>query len=344
MPLIPYEFDPSSAEYEEEHLVYEDTPGGKTVSWPLIGASVFLEKSSVDALERVKKFNPGKFRHYGLSGFSVGSYHEFLVGMPNAKYICFKMGGIEATFGQATPLAAMLFEPYHREKWFGPWDSIMSLRIVGAGADDAEIAFINASAAYEAKFGLLPELFPLDYDLLHEIVDDDPYVEQAFIIPPMVTNLDPMRFYYNGLSQVDGIAACIYFYRTLEYFSFFTNASEMMKLRHDTAISDADFSRKILDLVSRDEKGPVFKLIAALADSTVLAGAVTDGLIKTPITNLLCEALYGFRNSIVHGKFSYGYSLKSGSVLDEDLEVLRWKVLLRNLARRALDHYGAKRT
>ncbi len=187
----------------------------------------------------------------------------------------------------------------------------MSLRIIGAGADDAEIAFINASAAYEARFGILPELFAMDYNLIDEIVDDDPDTEQAFTVPPMVTNLEPLRFFYNGLSQVDDIAACIYFYRTLEYFSFFTNANEMTKLRHDAAVSDTDFSRKILELVSRDEKGPVFKLIAALADGTILASAVTDGLIKSPVANVLCEALYAFRNSIVHGKFSYGYSLQS---------------------------------
>jgi hypothetical protein len=78
---------------------------------------------------------------------------------------------------------------------------------------------------------------------------------------PLVTNLDPLRFYYNGMAQVDNVAACIYFYRTLEYFSFFTNATEMNRLRHDPNLSDADFSSRLLDLVSRDEKGPIFRLI-----------------------------------------------------------------------------------
>jgi hypothetical protein len=77
----------------------------------------------------------------------------------------------------------------------------------------------------------------------------------------------------------------------------------------------------------------------------MLATAVSDGLIaKNAAPNTLCEVLYGFRNSIVHGKFSYGYTLQSGSVLDEDPQLPRWKTLLRSLARRALDQYGSKKT
>ena len=298
--------------------------------------------------------------------------------MPHAKYCGFKMAGVEASFGEATPLAAMIFNPFHREKWFGSWNilrprenpktshlrnaaeirgdspadvrvltwaeyTIMSLRIIGVGADEAEIAFLNAMNAYEEKFGILPDLFHVDPDLILYYEESD-YEEEVFPAPSMVTSLDPLRFYYNGMCQVDDVAACIYFYRTLEYFSFFTNASEMNRLRHDANLSDADFSRRLLDLVSRDEKGPIFKLINGLADTAILAGTVTDGLIKSAVANVLCEALYAFRNSIVHGKFSYGYSLLSGSVLQQDPMVPQWKVLPRKLARLALDRYGGKRT
>jgi hypothetical protein len=47
MPFIPYEFDPPSADYEEAHLTFQDTPAGKLVSWPLIGASILLPKDTV---------------------------------------------------------------------------------------------------------------------------------------------------------------------------------------------------------------------------------------------------------------------------------------------------------
>ena len=55
------------------------------------------------------------------------------------------------------------------------------------GADEAEIAFLNAMNAYEEKFGVLPDLFPID----HVIFDDEEteHKEQIYIAPPMVTNL-----------------------------------------------------------------------------------------------------------------------------------------------------------
>src|SRR5947208_3663595 len=51
--------------------------------------------------------------------------------------------------------------------------------------------------------------------------------------------------------------------------------------RHDPVISDADFSRRILDLVSRDETGPIFKLITSLVDDPLLAGAAAEALITS---------------------------------------------------------------
>jgi hypothetical protein len=311
-----------------------------------LSTSLLLPRDEYPSFEEIEENNQGKFRHYGLSGFSVSDYHEFLVSMPNEKYVCFKIDSIEVTFGQATPLAAMLFEAYHREKYFGEWHSITTLRIVGAGADEAEISFINACAAYDSKFGILPELVSMDEDLLFQYDEDANanFIERTIVVaPPVVTNIDPLRFFYNALSQGDDIAACIYFYRALEYFSFLTNANEMRRLRHDPSISDADFSRRILDLVSRDEKGPIFKLITSLVDDPLPAGATAEALIASPSPNLLCEELYSFRNSIVHGKFSYGYSLQSGSILNKDLQISKWRWLLRNLARKALEQYGAKK-
>ena len=342
-PIIPYQFDPSSAEYEENHLIWEAVPGGNNVTWPVIGARIFVPEKTTDHLADLAAANSGQFKSYKQVGFTLGSYSEFFITMPNAQYCGFKMGNIEATFGECTPLAAMIFDAFHREKWFGPWDSIMSVRIVGAGADDAEMAFLNALTLYEEKFGVLPDMFPIDpdFEIPYEQADDEPQVYPA---PPIITNRDPLRFYFNGMAQPDDIAACIYFYRALEYFSFFTNATEMNRLRHDATTSDADFARRVLDMVTRDEKGPIFKLITSLADQAMLAAAVTDGLIKSAVPNVLCEELYSFRNSITHGKFSYGYSLHSGSVLEEDPVIPKWKAVLRKLARLAMDRYGTRKT
>lgn len=355
--LIPYEFDPPASNYEEAHLVFQDAPGGETVSWPLVGVSLFLPKDKMfPSLDEIEGANRGKLKVHALSGFSIGSYHEFLViiqgdnhfSADGHKYYGFKMGSIEATFGLATPLAALLFSSLHRGKYFGEWYEIASLQIFGVDADEVKSAFICACAAYRDKFGILPVLFSLDDSFLFSGVDEDEEnnigEHELVTMPPIITNIEPLRFLYSGLLQRDDAAACIYYYRVLEYFSFFTNAREMKKLRHDDTISDADFPKRILDFITKDEKGPIFKLIISIVDDGMLASAASEKLIGNAAGNSLCEALYAFRNSIVHGKFSYGYALQSMSILDEDPKLPRWRLLLRDLAHRALDRYGSKKT
>lgn len=212
------------------------------VSWLVIGERIIIPTETKLHLKELTIANGGAFKAYGQFGFTLGNYSEFFVSMPQANYCGFKMAGVEASFGDATPLAVLIFDPFNREKWFGTWDSIMSLRIIGVGVEEAEIAFLNAMTAYDEKFGILPDLFHIDPDLIIDYEESE-HEEQVYVASPMVTNLEPLRFYYNGMAQVDDMAACIYFYRTLEYFSFFTNASEVTRLRHDANRSDADFSR-----------------------------------------------------------------------------------------------------
>ncbi len=253
------------------------------------------------------------------------------------------MGSVEATFGQATPLAYFLFSDVYDERYFGPWDSISSLRLLGVDSENVEAAFINVCDAYAERFGNLPVIFEFDdssgYEEDEESETHDP---ETHTVPPMVNNLEPLRFLYGGLLQPDDLSACIQFYRVLEYFSFFTNFNEIKKLRHDYTLSDAEFPGRILQFISKDEKGPLFKLISSIVDKDLLSRTQSDGLIENNSANILCEKLYVFRNSIVHGKFSFGYSLESSSAIEKNENIRRWKNLLLELARRALRQYGSR--
>jgi hypothetical protein len=144
------------------------------------------------------------------------------------------------------------------------------------------------------------------------------------------------------VSQSDDAAACIYFYRVIEYYSFFANKKQVTQLRHDTSLSEDDFAKQILQLLAKDEKGPFLKLINVIADDASLKHAVASGFIKDANSGLLGEAIYAFRNSIVHGKYSHGYSLQSSSVLAENRSLSDWRFILRGLARRAMQNFGSK--
>jgi hypothetical protein len=340
-PTIPFEFSPGASEYEQHHLEYKELTEGQSVSWGLAGISINVPPHEYWPDHRdIEQANGGFVKFHGLTGFSAGSYHEFFVGeLPGC--MGFRMGKIEVSFGTASPLIAYLFGGDHRSKYFGTWEEIATARIVGATLDEAEIAFLNAAIRYRDALGVLPIIWAMDDGFM---VDEEaePHEASVLIQAPSIGEIDPVRFFYHGLSQSDGAAACIYFYRVLEYYSFLTNKKQMHKLRNDTSVSEEDFAKQILQLITKDEKGPFLQLINSLADEDTLKHSVAAKLIKSPTPSLLGEAIYAFRNSIVHGKTSYGYALQSTSVLVEDNSLSLWRVILRSLASRAMEQYGSR--
>jgi len=164
--IIPFEFDPPAQEFEEHHLRYESVQGGQLVTWPLIGVGIVVPPHEYSPdFDDIEKANGGLVKFHSLKGFSVGSYHEFLV-QELPTHIGFKMGKIEVTFGNATPLMAYLFHGYHREKYFGMWDTITTARILGASSDEVEIAFVNGAIRYSEATGIVPSIFAMDESLL----------------------------------------------------------------------------------------------------------------------------------------------------------------------------------
>ncbi len=251
-----------------------------------------------------------------------------------------KMGNMEVSFGQASPFAAYVFDYIHRPKYFGSWDVIHTARMTGVAVDNVEAAFLNACIQYHERTGDLPSPFAMDDGFLWDEEQDAPE-PVSLSLGPIIKDLDPLRFYHFGIAQADNAAACIYFYRTLEYFSFLTNQTKLTKLRHDGTVSEAEFAKRVMDVVFKDEKGPLLHLVNLISDTVILNKAVEDNIIQASSSGALGEAIYAFRNSIVHGKFSYGYTLQSGSVLDDDAHLPKWRHLLQTLARKAITRFGS---
>lgn len=339
-PIIPFEFRPWAIRVEE-HLTFESLPDGVMVAWPLAGVKLKKrpKSSEVGHLDGLEMDNP-MFRMHGLSGFSVGTYHEFMVGDLGPAW-AYKMGNVEISVGEATPLAAFVFDPYYREKWFGEWHHIQSIRVMGAMMEDAELAFANTAIRYANQFHQTPTLLDFSFPEALWATPEEKAPKPAITAgPPMVSQIEPLRFFYSGLVNPDPASRCIAFYRVIEYFSFFANQKEFSNLRHDANLSDAVFVKRVLELVTKDEKGPILRLVNLLASADILSRAADLELLGEHGKANLGEELYKFRNSIVHGKQSFGYELFSPSLLQDDNSSERWQGILRDLAQAALDAYG----
>jgi hypothetical protein len=275
----------------------------------------------------------------------LGAFHEFLVSMPAMPYDGFRMGRIEVTFGQATPLAAYLFDENYRWKYFGPWSGIHSARIMGANdLQEAELAFSNALIRYNKTHSDVPTLSAMNLeDHLFKSLDEEPKHESEVLVDgPVIRDVEPIRFLHRGLLQADAVAACVYFYRVLEFYAFSSMTGEFAKVRHDSTVNDETFPTEVLKLISRDEKGPLLRLVNQLASSALLKDAVRAGLIDRDNAPLLGERLYAFRNSIVHGKNTYGHDLHSPPLFEELTTPWAWRKVLRALAQTAIERFGRK--
>jgi hypothetical protein len=340
-PQVPFTFEPDASEYEVSHLQYKDASNGQTVTWGMMDISILIPKHDYypdhDAIE---KANGKLVKFHGSIGFSVGTYHEFFVSeLPG--FLGFRMGRMEVTFGQATPLMAYLFEG-HRSKYFGSWDQIATARITGAANfEEAEASFVSAAVRYKERMGPLPQVWAME-EWWDEEEEEAPHQPALVEVSPPILELEPIRFFYHGLTQSDASAACLYFYRVLEFYSFLSNKQQIQKMRGDASLSEEEFAKRMLQLVAKDEKGPLLQLINSIADDDTLKLATSTKMIQSENSSLLGEAIYAFRNSIVHGKLSYGYDLQSTPILTTDDKPLVWRNILRGLAQRSMNAYGRR--
>jgi hypothetical protein len=338
-PSIPFDFDPSPSDYETAHLEYGNDGTSKFVNWPLIGVRISVaDHGAYPDLQKLEELNRGTFKNWDSFGYTLGTYHEFFCDVLPA-HAGFRFGSVEVTFGTVTPLAVYLYDNFHDDHYFDAWDHLSSARIIGCPSEDAEALFVNGALHYQNRFNVLPEPMRM---ITPEHLEIDETGDQMLRQAPATIDQHPLRFHYNGLAQTDDAAACIYFYRVLEYYAFLRNQQKISQLRHDHHMADDDFTRSILDLVFREEKGPVLQLINSIADEGILAVAQESKLISGKDSSQLGMRIYDFRNSIVHGKQSYGYVLSSAPILSTDVLASRWRSVLRQLSEKALQTLGRK--
>jgi hypothetical protein len=245
-------------------------------------------KETFPTLADFQSCTPGLHFH-GQFGFSLDKYNEFFVGdLPN--YGAFRFGNVEVTFGQPSPLLVYMFETYRDKHFHGDWEHLTSVRIYGCGKEEAELVLLNAFDRYEERFSVLPHAVEVDDIQCDETpnLDDEDVEGTAAIYPPSVVgDIEPLRWMYYAKTSAEPAAACIQYYRVLEYYAFYSLGQKLNSLRRDTTVSDRDFLLSAAQLLTKDEKSPIVKLISDLATTELLELAVASKLIRAQEPNLL---------------------------------------------------------
>ena len=346
MPAIPFTFDPPVHDLDiEGHLVFEGTGHEKLLKWPDIDIriKVFEGEHGYPDIDKTEKWSNGAFSRHGDFGYSIGRFHEFFIeAVPD--YMRFVFGEVEVSVGDVTPLGVYFYyNQYDDDIDGGEWGSYSSVRIYGPQKDDAEIYFLNCAIRYHQKTGLSLTPFPVRIFSHTEYIAGE-LSDNEFKVSSCCSDLEPLRFYYYGLRHDDDTSACILLYKVVEFYAFFSHQKEIGKLRHDDSISDADFLQKVSSLLSREERGPIIRLIASITDNDILKKAAANSLVdeKGDIPKF-SNSLYEFRNSIVHAKYDVGKQSHSRSFIPKEDSATHWREILKLLAWRAIERIGRHR-
>ena len=345
MPTIPLQFDPPAWEHHEGHLDFAEILGNTNVTWKLMGLSIRHPSGSMwPDLNEVKR-ETQSINLFGNFGFNLGKYSEIFLGdIPN--FATFRLGTVEVTFGQPSPLITYLFDT-HRDKHFhGHWSDMATIRIFGSSYEESEIILLNSFDRYEEKFGVLPhvvEIGPVEWADVTEH-DEDNQGEVTHQFPASIpADVEPLRCMYYAKTSAEPAAACIQYFRVLEYYAFFSLSQRLNTLRRDNGISDREFFLSAAQLLTKDEKGPIIKLVTELATRELLEQAVDSSLIARVDSNLLGSNLYDFRNSIVHAKHDFRAAVMVDPIVSGPTTTNAWRRVLHQLAKSALHNHASQR-
>jgi hypothetical protein len=326
------------------------TAGLAEVTWPAAGATIrypIEDPSYLDdwvPLDEVAK-HTASFELHSKFGYTVGNFSEFfaLPAYGSAEDTALvQVAGTEITFGAVTPLGYHLFDGEHEEVYHPGWDSIRSIRILGASAETIERFLLTGIALLHMEANIRLDLFTFevldtpetDWDAEQRSQHHDLHLARP------VTDIEPLRLFNKGMSESDSASAFLQFYRVLEFYSIIQLQDSVAALRWDRDVTPKEFLKKVAGVIDRDERSLLGWLLSKIADSSIRDLARDKRLIDTASTEALCSELYAFRNSVVHAKYDQRALITVESPLEASPLAKEWRTLCMLLAWRALKTFG----
>lgn len=335
--MIPVTFDPPA--WESEHLEIRKEEHAYSITWRETGITVWASKPKEPEHKNLLRHTP-TLKFHGMFGYSIGTYHEFFIGAVD-NYAEFGLGKADVSIGDVSPLAIFLFGAYYHRKAHGDeWNYLSTVRIQNAPVEFAEMYLLNALQLFGDGYFEQPVVLPFGPVEWWEPAEPKALPERVTSIP---VDIEPLRFFYYGRRETEHESACLQFYRVLEFYAFFEVQADVAKLRGNTALSDREFLTRVANVIFRNERTPIVRLVTRLAGKRLLARAVKAGLITQEQPELLGEALYAFRNSFVHAKYDQRALILSPSLLEEDSKLYEWRHILGQLAQSAIAKLSKRR-
>lgn len=143
-------------------------------------------------------------------------------------------------------------------------------------------------------------------------------------------------FYNEAMRTIDTEISVLYFYKIIEYF-FLVIRKDEFKSIIDDYIFDKNIDSvitKLMKIYNEKEKFQLKLLLQSIEDEIgeLMMKAISSNIILTPSITDFAEALYAFRNSIVHGKSGDKFDLKLPNPFVKNNNELFWRDTVKSIA------------
>lgn len=355
------------------------------VAWPPLGLSFVHPEDQVDDNGENPLLIPNgaitctnsEFDIHEDSGIIFPHYAEFAVfdsmaAQDMARYASIRLGEVEATIGNPTPIMQYLFGyDVYGNGYMSGWDGISTIRLHGNIRDVLERKLLQALLAFGVEFHTVFVFAPLSessYEYFGEedeeeedapesrgddkSAEEEPSTrglggggaknEQEVHAPEFcIADLDALRLFYSAVQAEDPAYSFLQYYRVIEYYSVLQHADELAEFRWDRTVSATEFVSKAMTLVSREDRKHICRLVARVASASVLRAALERKMIKSEDGGALGNALYDFRNSLVHAKYDLRAAMQIPTLFPKGSAIAQWRDIIQALARDAMRILGS---
>ncbi len=277
---------------------------------------------------------------YPNRGLKYGNYAEFSI-ICSSEYPMFKLGDVEIEISKSSTLYELLVsqtdDKYHDRTYM----TTISLR--GINKDNLK------DYLYQALFIIGNYLIDNDdteYPVIDEFIGEDYgmysiknfYINRNILPEPnsinnfsLFKNSEVLSFYNAGMEIRDHELSFQYFYKVLEYFYIINRSDDFREKieQYNSKNNIQKFITEITKIYKDKEINQLKYLLSANLDelNSILEFAKEKDLIENTESDSLAEAIYKYRNSLVHGKSDDAFDLKLPELLNNEKEINWIKVV-----------------
>lgn len=346
--------------FSKDKLIHTISTDSVNIEIPGCNKPLSLKPKNIHSLLDHKKIeNIKDFVYHEHYGFSFNLYGEYFISISNSvhwiapKPLKFKIDNYLIEIGPGSIYIKMLLEPYYGEEDIGQVDfeDYTTIKIIGTNFDNHENLLHNAIYYLNSYYFKSINLYASLMHLIHpdEVYND--FIEDRMtreIIRERIRNrqslssVEPLRL-FNEACTLSGESRFLGFYKVLEYFFSRSLMVQFHSMRADRNITDDEL---IGFVKKRDEASLLKKLLNSCitpAHKKRLASiAKNRGLITKETFTDLTNALYDFRNSVVHAKEEFISQAVIPNPLKFDSYTNLWNSIVRDLAVKAIQKYNIR--